>query len=171
MSGDSSEKLRLIGQDLEELDLRDFRVEFAGGVYKVSGTAVMAPSQEPEPESGLGKFWRNLTQGGVVTDRPIPKEFEREYSAADLESLRSRFVGQRAAADHRTAPDSYSASHVLRVIGAFVEEKGGEFAAFSRKGRMVTVEYHDASGRLHKDEQPFSSLLDFSTHMYRRRDA
>lgn len=169
--GQSSSELRLIGQDLEALELRDFKVEVADGVYRVSGTAMQAPSEDPAPTGGLSRFWRRLTRGGILTDQPRPVEIDRTYGPDELKSVKLRVVDQRSDLPEKSAPDSYSPSQILRVIGAFVDSKEGEFVSFSRHGRMVRIGYRNSSGELRSEEQPFSQLLDFSHYMYRQRQA
>ena len=89
---------------------------------------------------------------------PDVEQWECTYSQSDIERLDDVYKAQRAKS---AVPDDYSTSQVLRVVGAYVEQRHWSLVAVSRTREMIEIRHRDASGELQAWGQKYAELYDF----------
>ena len=94
--------------------------------------------------------------------------WEGTYSQSDIERLDSWHKEQRT---RSAMPDDYATSQVLRVVGAYVEQRNWVLVAVSRTREMIEIRHRDASGELQAWGHKYAELYDFCFHMSRARKA
>jgi hypothetical protein len=163
--------LRVIGQDLEDLELHELSLEREGDILMARGLALRKPGQPGErPQQGNRpkSFFRRLfSRGPASLAEPVPKPLERSYSSAEIDRLDEAAKTLRR--DSQGVPDLYSVGQILRVIGEYVEDKGGELISLTKKRREVRFRYETTSGEQKAEDRLISDLYDFATHMSMNR--
>ncbi|HXG52058.1 MAG TPA: hypothetical protein VNN77_11715 [candidate division Zixibacteria bacterium] len=169
--GAFSRHLRTVGQQLEELRLREFNLECTEKAYRI-----WAPAQAalPEPLSGwrrpgerLRKWWaaRLRRREPPAPDHPAPR---LHYSRAEIERLDALGRSRRTAAGK--AADGHSLSQLLRTVGALVSERNQRLLAVSWRDLGVCVVVETAQGKREIDVFRPDNLYDLWVRMYLRRN-
>jgi hypothetical protein len=169
-----SHGLRVIGQELEKREVSDFEVFSTTDGYRVRGDLPPEPSMEPAPNAGwsLSKLFRRQPDDGEAQAEATasePQAWEQEYTWSDIGRLDDVYRTQRRGTSG--LPDSYSTSQVLRVIGAYVEQRHWTVDAVSRRGPLLEIRHRDEYGHPQTAEHRYSELYDFAHRLHGRRAA
>ena len=166
-----SARLRVVGQELEQRKISDFEVIVEQDGYRVRGNKpAVVPDAAPKPGWSL----RGLFKPKPEPPCPDPEPEEESatwdcwYTHADIERLDAWYSTQRTRSG---VPDDYAASQVLRVVGAYAEQRHWVLTGVSRTHQTIEIRYRDARGELQVSEQKYADLYDFGFHMSRARKA
>jgi hypothetical protein len=140
-SASCAQVLRAIGQALEVLNLKDFELLNAGEDYLVLGDTA-------SPPSSVALVLR--------------------YTLDDVDWLERRGQGRRRR--WRGMPNPYSLSQMLRVVGSYIDHRGGRLLEVARRGQWVTIQYNTARGQRKQEEHLDSSIYDLSVQMFLHRE-
>jgi hypothetical protein len=153
-----SARLRVVGQELEQKKVSDFEVFVEAGGYRLR--APLPPAPPPvvaPPKRKFTDLFKARPNVAAVEPNPEPEEWEHTYSEADIEQLDELYRAR------------YALSHVLRVVGAYVEDRRWTLSGVSRKRQKIEIRHHDAAGELRTSTQQYAELYDFAMHMSRAR--
>jgi hypothetical protein len=145
-----SERLRVIGQELEHRRAVDFDISIEEGRYRVSASG----SPEPRRGSGLRGLFGRRDRGDET--------WQREFSGTELEWLNRQYRARRT---RDGIPDDYATSQMLRVVGAYAEQCRWRLAGVSRSGHVIAIRYRDSDGVVRTSAQKYADLYDFSFHL------
>jgi hypothetical protein len=175
---DYSRHLRVIGQDLENLQLETFNLECTGDAYLVWVRQDAAPAgQNPLlriSRNRLQKLWRNRPQ-----PRPLaqPEHFKTSdaqiaqrlrYSIQDLDRIER---DRRQLRRHRTGvTDGHAISQLLRTIGDLVEQRRERLLGVSWQELNISMVVETAAGKKEIDVFRPDNLYDLWVRMYLKRD-
>lgn len=175
---DYSRHLRAIGQDLENLHLSAFNLEFTGNAYLVW----LRTDSQPEnasprfriSRSRLQKLWRNKIQPTVLGHEesytlPSAQTGRRlRYSVQDLDRIereqRARRRDQSGSADGHTLPQ------LMRSVGDLIGQKGERLLGVSWQELSVSTVVETAEGRKEIEVYRPDNLYDHWVKMFLRRD-
>src|SRR5687767_8058796 len=115
-----SARLRVVGQELEQKKISDFDVFVEEGGYRVRGYVPPAPPKVVAPPKRKLSDLFKPKPAVIPEPAPEPEEWEQSYSRADIDRLDDLHQAQRRGTG---APDPYALSQVLRVVGAYVEDR------------------------------------------------
>jgi hypothetical protein len=125
---------------LELLNLKEFELLTEGEDYLVRGNIGTPPS------------WRPL---------------ELRYTPEDIDQLER--AGQAKRRDPHAMPRPYSVSQILRVIGDYLDYRGGRLLELSRQRTWVTIHYETEQGQRKEEPRLDSFIYDLFVHMYLQR--
>lgn len=159
-------RLRPIGQILESLRIESFEVipDHNGFIVrdKTPDRAQLTPRERA--------FLAELDRAGGAQDGAsnIAKGlFEWRVTETDVERY------EREGRDRRRAggqvPDSHCASHILRVIGGLVDQKGGRIKRVTKDDQVVALDYELPGGRAVSEHYDRPALYDLWVRLYMRR--
>lgn len=162
----NSQALRIIGQELENHEVFDFRIIRENDAFSVDGKSKAVPRQE-EPESQ--SLWKRLfqTPEKTVGEKPEGESVQLRFTVEELAAMDRRKGAQRPS--KRNLPDDYSTSNILRVVGAFVDQVQGTVTKLVKEGGGLVIEYEKPGAGLQVEERPISSFYDFSTRLAKGR--
>jgi hypothetical protein len=164
-----SARLRVVGQELEQRKITDFEVFVDEDGYRVRGRVPPPPPKiVPPPKWKLGDLFKAKTPAIEPDPNPEPEEWEQRYSRSDIDRLDDSYKARRTKTG---VPDDYAVSQVLRVVGAYAEERRWVLTGVNRKRQMIEITHRDAGGQLQTSEQKYAELYDFAMHMYKGRSA
>lgn len=135
--------------------MEDFELKNQDGDFIVRGRQAL-------PEKGeelVRDIMRRLRREGGFT--------ELHYTGEDVDRLDEE--GRAKRLDKNAMPDFYRLSQILRTVGAYVDEKGGDLLGVSRSGSRLTIEYKMRKGQLTIETQEVTSLHKYFTEMYLER--
>jgi hypothetical protein len=175
---DYSRHLRAIGQDLENLHLSSFNLEFTGNAYLVWLRADSQPENASPrfriSRSRLQKLWRNKIQPTVLGHEesytlPSAQTGRRlRYSVQDLDRIereqRARRRDQSGSADGHTLPQ------LMRSVGDLIGQKGERLLGVSWQELSVSTVVETAEGRKEIEVYRPDNLYDHWVKMFLRRD-
>ena len=170
-----SARLRVVGQELEQRRICDFEVFVDGEGYRVRGTVEAAAPQPPEtapvptskPAWSLRSFFRKPEVENPCPEPTVPAEtWECTYSHSDIDSLDDWYKTLRKSS---RLPDDYAPSQVLRVVGAYAEQRRWTLESVSRSRQVIDIRHRTAEGVVETTSQRFAELYDFCFHMSRQR--
>ena len=175
---DYGRHLRVIGQDLENLHLSRFNLEFTGDAYLVWARPESATgSQNPLlriSRSRLQKLWKNRTEPRTVgheetyTDSAEQPARRLRYSMQDLDRIeRDRRQLRRRRSGNA---DGHGLSQLLRTIGELVEQRNERLLGISWQELSISIISETAHGRKGIDVFRPDNLYDLWVKMYLKRD-
>jgi hypothetical protein len=165
-SSTESARLRVVGQELEQQKILNFEVLVDEDRYRVRGYAPTAPREvPPPPKRKLSDLFKSKPVEVPAPD-PEPALWERVFSLSDIERLNDRHKTQRTTTG---VPNDYAVSQVLRVVGAYVDDRRWVLAGVNRQSQTIEIRHRDASGQLQTSSQKYADLYDFAMHMSRAR--
>jgi len=88
------------------------------------------------------------------------------YSHSDIDRLDDWY---RALRKSSGLPDDYAPSQVLRVVGAYAEQRKWTLESVSRSRQVIDITHRNADGVVETTSQKFAELYDFCFHMSRAR--
>jgi len=169
--------LRVIGQDLETLQLKTFNLECTGDSYLVwsrSGTA----EGESKPLSRLGKnrlqkLWKDKSQprSRAQEERftfPSSVQGKRyRYCLRDIERMEYEGRSRRRKSG---ITDGHSLSQLLRTVGALVGQRHERLLGISWQDLSINIVVETTQGQRKIDVLRPDNLYDLWVRMYLRRD-
>ena len=170
-----AQRLRSIGQALEDLRVQDFELETDGDDFVVRGQAAPKVVEPPilETKASSAGGLRRLFGGSAPRQPepppppPEPTVVDLRFTPEDISLLDSN--GRTKRQETAAMPDFYSVPQVLRTIGDYLERLERKLLRVERQGATVTIEYETAYGETGAEERTAASLYELSVRMYLRR--
>jgi len=170
--------LRAIGQDLENLHLSAFNLEYTGDAYLVW----LRPDEQSDANNPLSrvsknrlqKLWRNKTlprpvgheEPYVLASSQIGRRLR--YSVQELDRIERE---QRARRRKQSGnADGHSLSQLMRTIGDLVGQKGERLLGIAWQELSIGVVVETVRGRKEIDVYRPDNLYDHWVRMYLKRD-
>jgi hypothetical protein len=157
--------LRTVGQMLEGLEIESFALKIEGNDFMVSAQK----SRQPQEKSLRVSWWRLRGKSAELGDMKTPTSgvLELHYTAADIARMDSEARAKRG----RTAgtPQPHALSQVLRAVGAFVDQKGGELLTVRKDDQNIEFEYRSESNVKVTQQFTVPTLYDYWVKMYLQR--
>ena len=126
--------------------------------------------QSAEPELSLRVAWQSFRRPKTEPVREPEATsgvLELHYSQSDIERIdteeRSKRKGQGVSSEAHALPE------VLRAVGGYVDQKGGQVLAVKKENQDVTIEYESALRKNIVEQFTVASLYDYWVKMYMRR--
>ncbi len=163
--------LRTIGQMLEALEIQSFALKIEASGLTISSQKL--PQRETLPrEQSLRIFWRRLSGKEKplrLADKPSSGVLELHYTATDLARLDSE--GQSKRGTTAATPEPHSVSQILRAVGGFVDQHGGQLLMVRKENQNVEFEYESKLKKNICKQYTVAGLYDYWVKMYlNRRD-
>jgi hypothetical protein len=135
--------------------------------YRVRGTATHAPPpvNTPRPAWSIRGLFKAKADPCPEPDAS-DGAWECEYSVAEIERLDGWYTALRKRSG---MPDDYAPSQVLRVVGAYAEDRKWALQVVRRTKGVIEIQHLDAGGGVHVSSQKYADLYDFCFHMSRAR--
>ncbi|MFQ5683928.1 MAG: hypothetical protein ACE5HC_11730 [Candidatus Binatia bacterium] len=168
--------LRAIGQDIEQFCPNAVNVEAdeSGFIVRAETPAQQKMSQAQDSTgSGLAGIWRGWRGRGRKEEKSSGQpqgeatSLEFRYSAEDLERLDTE--ARARSRDSHAKPELVSLPETLRLVGAYIDQKGGKLLKVSTQDPMLTIEYRTTEGEQKNEEHQISSFYDLSVRLYLHR--
>ncbi len=164
--------LRPVGQVLEALHVESFSLKVEGDDFLVSGKAESAKPSEATEEKGFRVVWqilrgRHPAQKEAPASTPSSGVIEMRYRPGDIERLEQE--GRAKRRDPEGKADAHTLSQLLRVVGAFVDQKAGRLLNVTKETQTVEIEYVGPDGRTNTEEFAVSILYDLWVRMFLKR--
>ena len=161
--------LRPVGQVLEALKVESFSLTIEStGVHVIAQKKT--EKQSAEPELSLRVAWQSLRRQKAEAARgpeATSGVLELHYSQSDIERIdseeRSKRTGKGVGSEAHALPE------VLRAVGGYVDQKGGQVLAVKKENQDVTIEYASALKKNIVEQFTLASLYDYWVKMYMRR--
>jgi hypothetical protein len=175
---DYSRHLRAIGQDLENLHLSAFNLEYTGDSYLVwIRPNDQADNNNPRfriSKNRLQKLWRNKTPPRTLgQEESYASSSTRmgkrlRYSVQELDRIERE---QRARRRQQSGTaDGHSLSQLLRTVGDLIGQKGERLLGIAWQELSIGVVVETPQGRKEIDVYRPDNLYDLWVKMYLRRD-
>ncbi len=174
---DYAQPLRAIGQALEILKMESFELEPDGDDFVVRGK-VTARGGGPDPqttESRSLRFSRETegtfpdSQVEAVATPAIVDQLDLCYTLKDVDRLEQK--GQARRGEAPAVAETPGLSHLLRTIGAYLEEKPARLVKIAKHEESVTVVYESLSGIRFEEKLDRATLRDWESQMFIKRAA
>lgn len=173
--------LRAIGQGLEALKVESFDIAIEGDNYIVQGLSESPKKEEtvptetaPKPTSfkSILHNFRNLFQIQPLETKeektPMPFVFlGLRFGQEDVERLQRHGKAQRL--NWRGSPDPHRLSHMLRVLGAYVDRRGGRLLKVSVTPQALSICYRARFGDEQTETFTYANIYDLWVHLYKQR--
>ena len=174
---DYARHLRAIGQDLENLHLSTFNLEYVGDAYLVWVRSDSEADANPVfriSKNRLQKLWRNKMPlrpiGHEEPDHRSQSESGRRlrYSVHELDRIERE---QRARRRQQSgSADGHRLSQLLRMVGDLVNQRGERLLGIAWQELSVSVVVETPNGRKEIDVFRPDNLYDLWVRMYLKRD-
>lgn len=162
--------LRPVGQMLEALKIDSFSLTIeAQGVHVVAEKPPEKPSA-PAPELSLRVVWQSFRRHKPEPPREPEAAsgvVELHYSQVDIERVDTEEQSKRQ--EEYGTPAAHTLPQVLRALGGYVDQKGGQILAIKKDNQELTVEYESALRKKIVEQFTEASLYDYWVKMYMRR--
>ena len=174
---DYARHLRAIGQDLENLHLSTFNLEYVGDAYLVWVRSDSETDANPVfriSKNRLQKLWRNKMparpMGHEEADHRAQSETAKRlrYSVHELDRI-ERDQRARRRQQSGTA-DGHRLSQLLRTVGDLVSQRGERLLGIAWQELSVSVVVETPNGRKEIDVFRPDNLYDLWVRMYLKRD-
>jgi hypothetical protein len=175
---DYARHLRAIGQDLENLHLRTFNLEYTGDAYLVwIKSDDQTENNNPLfriSKNRLQKLWRNKTpprtlgheESFALSSTQTGRRLR--YSVQELDRIERE---QRARRRQQSGTaDGHCLSQLLRTVGDVVGQKGERLLGIAWQELSIGVVVETPQGRKEIDLYRPDNLYDLWVRMYLRRD-
>jgi len=162
--------LRPIGQMLERLRIDSFVMRPGWEGFVVRDKTRNRAQLTPRERAFLAELHSN--HGGMAQYNVLPPAvgiLEWHVTEGDIERYEREGRDQRRAG--RNTPDAHSVSHVLRVLGSILDQKGGRLVSVSKDEQIVALEYDLTRGRMAAERFDMPALYDLWVRMYLKRTA
>ena len=161
--------LRPVGQVLETLKVESFSMTIAStGVHVIAQKK--AEKQSPEPELSMRVAWQSLRRQKAELARgpeATSGVLELHYSQSDIERIDTEEQSKRKGKG--VSSEAHSLPEILRALGGYVDQKGGQVLAVKKDDQDVTIEYQSALRKNIVEQFTVASLYDYWVKMYMRR--
>jgi hypothetical protein len=161
--------LRPIGQTLEMLRIDSFAVRPDQDGFVIRDKTRNRAQLTPRERAFLAELHCNHTASMDKADalRLAAGVLEWHVTKDDIERFERDGREKRGAGEQ--APDPHSISHVLRVVGNILDQKGGHMATVLKDEQAVILEYDLPDGRTAAEQYDIPTLYDFWVRMYMKR--
>jgi hypothetical protein len=172
---DYAQPLRAIGQALEILKMESFELEPDGDDFVVRGN-VTARGGDADVESAESRNLRFNGEGEQNLEAPdvepvatsaIVNQLDLCYTLKDVDRLEQK--GQARRGEAPAVAQTPCLSHLLRTIGAYLEEKPARLVKIAKDGEAVTVVYETLSGIKFEEKLDSATLREWETQMFIKR--
>ena len=172
---DYAQPLRAIGQALEILKMESFELEPDGDDFVVRGN-VTARGAGPNPqttESPSLRFSRETGRSSPVSEveaiaaPAIGNQLDLCYTLKDVGRLDQ--TGRARRGEAPAVAETPGLSHLLRTIGAYLEEKPARLVKIVKHAESVTVVYETLSGIRFEEKLDRVTLREWETLMFNKR--
>jgi len=175
---DYARHLRAIGQDLENLQLSSFNLEYVGDSYLV-WVKENDQGESVDPlfrisKNRLQKLWRNKTPARPLGHEELfPLSASRtgirlRYSVQELDRIEKE---QRARRRQQSGnADGHRLSQLLRTIGDLVRQRGERLLGIAWQELSVSIVVETPHGQKEIDVFRPDNLYDLWVRMYLKRD-
>ena len=179
-SEDYARHLRAIGQDLENLHLSTFNLEYVGDAYLVwvrsdeHGDANPTNPTFRINKNRLQKLWKNKTPprplGHEESYSQSPSQTGRRlrYSVLELDRIEREQRGRRRLPSGTA--DGHRLSQLLRTVGDLVSQRGERLLGIAWQDLSISVVVETAQGRKEIDVFRPDNLYDLWVRMYLKRE-
>ncbi|MEA2658375.1 MAG: hypothetical protein QOF64_966 [Candidatus Binatota bacterium] len=161
--------LRPVGQVLETLKVESFSMTIAStGVHVIAQKK--AEKQSPEPELSMRVAWQSLRRQKAELARgpeATSGVLELHYSRSDIERIDTEEQSKRRGKG--AGSEAHSLPEILRALGGYVDQKGGQVLAVKKDDQDVTIEYESALRKNIVEQFTVASLYDYWVKMYMHR--
>lgn len=127
--------LRTIGQILNTLEVDEFDLTIVGDQFIIR-------TQSLSPQSSWQRLLRYFVRSSIEQAHKTVTELR--YTLADLEDLELTY--RQFAVDGNRVPDRRSLPQVLRIVGAYLDEKQGELLSVSKRNPSFLITYLNSAG-------------------------
>ena len=172
---DYAQPLRAIGQALEILKMESFELEPDGDDFVVRGK-VTARGGDADVKSAESRNLRFNGEGEQNLEAPdaepvatpaIVNQLDLCYTLKDVDRLEQK--GQARRGEAPAVAETAGLSHLLRTIGAYLEEKPARLVKIAKHAESVTVVYETLSGIRFEEKLDRATLHDWETQMFIKR--
>jgi len=172
---DYAQPLRAIGQALEILKMESFELEPDGDDFVVRGKVTArgrAADVESTESRSLRFSWegeRNLeaTDAEPGATPAIVNQLDLCYTLKDVDRLEQK--GQTRRGEAPAVAETRGLSHLLRTVGAYIEEKPARLVKIVKQTESVTVVYETLSGIKFEEKLDGATLRGWETQMFIKR--
>ena len=169
---DYAQPLRAIGQALEILKMESFELEPDGDYFVVRGN-VTARGGDADAESqnlrfnGEGERNVEAPDAEPVATSAIVNRLDLCYTLKDVDRLEQKGQARRGKAP--AVAETPGLSHLLRTIGAYLEEKPALLVKIAKHAESVTVVYETLSAIRFEEKLDGATLREWETQMFIKR--
>ena len=172
---DYAQPLRAIGQAREILKMESFELEPDGDDFVVRGK-VTARGGDADVQSAESQNLRFNGEGERNVEAPdaepvatsaIVNQLDLCYTLKDVDRLEQKGRARRGEAP--AVAQTPSLSHLLRTIGAYLEEKPARLVKIAKHAESVTVAYETLSAIRFEEKLDRATLRDWETQMFIKR--
>ena len=162
--------LRAIGQELENLCVTAFELEYLDGEFVVSGEAQKTVTPQPIHKKSIISMILKL---GEKNSAP-----KRETLTVNLSDIRftsndiilfSRKGRALRFSSGSGAPDPHSLSHILRMVGAYLDSRTTGLSKLSWRSSTLTLWATNRAGTKTKKDFAPSEMYNFWVHQFKKR--
>jgi hypothetical protein len=141
-----SQTLRTIGQALDLLHLRTFKLICDGDDYVVRPQTETTALEEKDPQESGFPSTRSGLPGAYqeVAVKPIASEIR--FTSADIERLERE--GQAERGFPGKVQRGNSLSQILRAVGGYIDSKAATLLEISKEDGSVVIQYRTARGQV-----------------------
>jgi hypothetical protein len=173
---DYAQPLRAIGQALEVLKMESFELEPDGDDFVVRGkvTASDTGLGPQTSESRNLRFNRETERSSHVSEveavrtPAIVNQLDLCYTLKDVDRLEQQ--GQARRGEPPGITKAPGLSHMLRAIGAYLDEKPARLVRIAKDGESVTIIYETLSSGIKIEEKlDGAALREWEAQMYIKR--
>ena len=172
---DYAQPLRAIGQALEILKMESFELEPGSEDFVVRGKVTVrgcGADVESAESRNLRFSWegeRNLEAPDLEPEATsaIVNQLDLCYTLKDVDRLEQKGQAQRGEPPGVT--NAPGLSHLLRAIGAYLDEKPARLVKIAKDGESVTVVYETLSGIRFEEKLDGATLRDWEAQMFIKR--
>ena len=150
-----SQTFRVIGQSLEERDVRDFSLTWEADEFVVRG----------RPNAQLKQHWIDKFLGKKVVS--TAKSVEIHYSLKSLLWLQIR--GEALRKNPNQIPDYFRLSQTLRTVGRYVDTRYMQLLSLRLSGGTFYLEFQERSGNRRVEQHGLGSFENYFVRTYLQR--
>ncbi len=163
-----AEELRAVGQALEAQKCTAVELEVEGNGYRVRAETGQSEKTDASFAGIIKKFVLSFGFLLQTEKQPTVRSIELRYGPKEIQKLIQEGFTKRL--DIHAVPDYFSLSHILRQVGAYLDDlHHATLACVIVKDRWITVRYKDSYGQLKELKQDLQFFYDYWVKMYLRR--
>ena len=170
-----AQRLRALGQALENESLQNFELSPAGSGFhiRVTAASMLEPGVVERGANHDRRVVYKLSNHNNADEktRLVPESTkapaEIQFTIQDIEKL--EINGRARRVDAHEMANAASLSQVLRCLGAYLNQKRARLLKLSRDGETVSLEYETSLGSQIKEAFNANGLYDIWVRMYMQR--
>ena len=164
--------LRAIGQGLEILEVKSVELEVSDGYYLASGKCknIKAPVvQQRSLAKSFLSLIRKVDKKKTTQTSGLPFHFSGlRFAPNDIELLDRKGKVLRSS-ENSSPPNPQSLSHILRMVGTYLEYRGSRLLRLSWDQQVITLWHTNRQDIEEKDVFTPSNLYDLWVHQFKKR--